>query len=212
MPGLRPGSVVAERHSEPVGYITCHLSEYGAGSIGLIAVGEAVWGAGAGRDLVNASLEWFARENAACVRVVTQARNAAALRLYSACHFRTRTTSLWYHYWRPYLVMSDFRIPFNKPCLTGNELLYIADCLLQGHIAADGCFTRKCRQLLEKEGGAAAILPVTSCTHALEMVALLLDVQPGDEVIIPAFTFVSTANAFVLRGAKPVFIDAVPIR
>lgn len=106
--------------------------------------------------------------------------------------------------------MSDFRIPFNKPCLTGNELLYIADCLLQGHIAADGCFTRKCRQLLEKELGAAAILPVTSCTHALEMVALLLDVQPGDEVIIPAFTFVSTANAFVLRGAKPVFIDVRP--
>ncbi len=93
--------LVAERHSEPVGYITCHLSEYGAGSIGLIAVGEAARGAGAGRDLVNASLEWFARENAACVRVVTQARNAAALRLYSACHFRTRTTSLWYHYWRP---------------------------------------------------------------------------------------------------------------
>ena len=106
--------------------------------------------------------------------------------------------------------MSNDCIPFNKACLTGNELLYIADCLLRGHIAADGSFTRKCRQLLEKELGVAAILPVTSCTHALEMTALLLDVQPGDEVIVPAFTFVSTVNAFVLRGAKPVFIDVRP--
>lgn len=93
--------LVAERHSEPVGYITCHLSDDGAGSIGLIAVGEGARGAGAGRDLVNASLDWFARNNAASVTVVTQERNAAAQRLYGGCRFRTRATAIWYHYWRP---------------------------------------------------------------------------------------------------------------
>jgi dTDP-4-amino-4,6-dideoxygalactose transaminase len=106
--------------------------------------------------------------------------------------------------------MSGYRIPFNKPCLTGNELVYVAECIRQGHIAADGGFTKRCRQLLEKELGVEAVFLVTSCTHALEMAAILLDIRPGDEVIIPAFTFVSTANAFVLRGAQPVFVDIRP--
>src|SRR5579884_1443698 len=101
-------------------------------------------------------------------------------------------------------------IPFNKPCLTGNELLYIAECLQRHHIAADGLFTKRACTLLEQELGAARVLLVTSCTHALEMAALLLEIEPGDEVIVPSFTFVSTANAFVLRGAKPVFIDIRP--
>jgi dTDP-4-amino-4,6-dideoxygalactose transaminase len=98
-------------------------------------------------------------------------------------------------------------IPFNRPCLTGNELIYIAECIRQGHLAGDGYFTKKCRQFLEQELGVPSVLLVTSCTHALEMAALLLDIQPDDEVIVPAFAFVSTVNAFVLRGAKPVFID-----
>lgn len=93
--------LVAERLSEPVGYITCHLSEEGVGSIGLIAVGEGARGAGAGHDLVNAALGWFARNNAARVTVVTQARNSGAQRLYRGCQFQTRATGLWYHYWRP---------------------------------------------------------------------------------------------------------------
>ena len=98
-------------------------------------------------------------------------------------------------------------IPFNRPCLTGNELIYVAECIRRGHLAGDGHFTRKCRQFLEQELGVPSVLLVTSCTHALEMAALLLDIQPGDEVIVPAFAFVSTVNAFVLRGAKPVFVD-----
>ena len=93
--------LVAERRSEPIGYITCHLSDMGAGSIGLIAVGEGARGAGAGRDMVNASLRWFVRNDAASVTVVTQARNSGAQRLYQGCLFRTRATGLWYHYWRP---------------------------------------------------------------------------------------------------------------
>src|SRR6185295_9236845 len=98
-------------------------------------------------------------------------------------------------------------IPFNRPCFTGNELRYIQEAVTRGHISGDGYFTKQCHQLLEQSLGVRKALLTTSCTHALEMSALLLDIQPGDEVICPDFTFVSTINAFVLRGAKPVFVD-----
>ncbi len=101
-------------------------------------------------------------------------------------------------------------IPFNWPCIVGNEQEYIAQALKNGHISGDGVFTKKCSALLEQELGVPKVLLTTSCTHALEMSAILLDIQPGDEVIIPSFTFVSTVNAFVLRGAKPVFVDVRP--
>jgi dTDP-4-amino-4,6-dideoxygalactose transaminase len=98
-------------------------------------------------------------------------------------------------------------IPFNKPSLTGSEQHYMAEAIAQGHISGDGAFTKKCHMLLQASLNVPAALLTTSCTHALEMAALLLDIKPGDEVIIPSFTFVSTANAFVLRGARPVFAD-----
>ncbi len=104
----------------------------------------------------------------------------------------------------------SYKIPFNKPGLTGNELQYVADAVRAGHASGDGIYTQKCRALLEQWLGVQAALLTTSCTHALEMAALLLDIQPGDEVIVPSFTFVSTVNAFVLRGAHPVFIDIRP--
>jgi dTDP-4-amino-4,6-dideoxygalactose transaminase len=106
--------------------------------------------------------------------------------------------------------MTAIPIPFNRAGLVGNEFRYIAQALEIGHISGDGRFTKKCHELLEKELGAGKALLTTSCTHALEMAALLLDVQPGDEVIVPSFTFVSTANAFALRGARPVFCDIRP--
>jgi dTDP-4-amino-4,6-dideoxygalactose transaminase len=106
--------------------------------------------------------------------------------------------------------MSGYHIPFNKPGLVGHELTYIADAILRGHSAGDGCYTSRCHDVLQRELGCHRALLTTSCTHALEMCALLLDIQPGDEVIVPSFTFVSTANAFVLRGAKPIFIDVRP--
>jgi dTDP-4-amino-4,6-dideoxygalactose transaminase len=99
------------------------------------------------------------------------------------------------------------RIPFNKPSIVGNELDYISQAVLGGHLAGDGKFTALCNEWLERRLGAGRVLLTTSCTHALEMAALLCDIQPGDEVILPSYTFVSTANAFVLRGAKPVFVD-----
>jgi dTDP-4-amino-4,6-dideoxygalactose transaminase len=99
------------------------------------------------------------------------------------------------------------RIPFNRASLTGNEFRYIFQALDNGHISGDGRFTRGCQEFLEKELRVPKALLTTSCTDALEMAALLLDLQPGDEVIVPSFTFVSTVNAFVLRGACPVFCD-----
>jgi len=100
-----------------------------------------------------------------------------------------------------------YPIPFNRPTFMGNEQQYMAEAVAYGQISGDGPFTRKCHEFLEKQVGVPQALLTTSCTHALEMTALLLNIQPGDEVIMPSFTFVSTANAFVLRGAKPVFID-----
>lgn len=102
------------------------------------------------------------------------------------------------------------RIPFNKPFIVGKELYYIAQAVLEGHIAGDGSFTQKCHALLEKKFNVQKVLLTHSCTAALEIAALLCDIQPGDEVILPSFTFVSTANAFCLRGAKPVFVDIRP--
>ena len=99
------------------------------------------------------------------------------------------------------------KIPFNKPFMTGQEPEYIARAHALGHLSGDGAFTRECHAWLEARTGAAKALLTHSCTAALEMAALLLDLRPGDEVIMPSFTFVSTANAFVLRGAVPVFVD-----
>jgi dTDP-4-amino-4,6-dideoxygalactose transaminase len=106
--------------------------------------------------------------------------------------------------------MTTYRIPFNKPSRVGRELDYVVECIERGHAAGDGYFTRQCHALLERELGVPKALLTTSGTHALELAALLSGVGPGDEVILPTFTFVSTANAFVLRGAKPVFADIRP--
>ncbi len=103
--------------------------------------------------------------------------------------------------------MNDCSIPFNRSSLLGKELEYIFQTITIGQIAGDQKFSKKCHLLLEQTLGVRRVLVTTSCTHALEMCALLLGLQPGDEVIVPSFTFVSTANAFVLHGVKPVFCD-----
>lgn len=99
-------------------------------------------------------------------------------------------------------------IPFNKPFLSGKETDYIREAVESGKISGDGIFTRKCHQFFEARYGFKKTLLTTSCTDALEMAAILCDIQPGDEVIAPSYTFVSTVNAFVLRGAKIVFADS----
>ena len=101
-------------------------------------------------------------------------------------------------------------IRFNVPPCTGKEFEYIKEAVKAQHICGDGAFTKKCSEWLEKKTGASKVLLTTSCTHALEMAALLCDIKEGDEVIMPSYTFVSTADAFVLRGAKIVFVDVNP--
>ena len=101
-------------------------------------------------------------------------------------------------------------IEFNKPVLAGNEIRYILEALERAQISGDGYFTKKCHTALQDLLGVSKVLLTTSCTHALEMSAMLLGIQPGDEVICPSFNFVSTINAFVLRGARPVFVDIRP--
>lgn len=103
--------------------------------------------------------------------------------------------------------MNEQRIPFNWPHMTGKELYYIAEAHFNGRLAGDGPFTKRCHSWLEERTGCSKALLTHSCTGALEMAALLLDIQPGDEIIMPSYTFVSTANAFVLRGGIPVFVD-----
>ena len=101
-------------------------------------------------------------------------------------------------------------IPFNKPFIIGKEFDYISQAVADGHLAGDGDFTRLCSEWMERKFNSDKIFLTHSCTAALEISALLCDIQPGDEVIMPSYTFVSTANAFVLRGAKPVFVDIRP--
>ena len=100
------------------------------------------------------------------------------------------------------------KIPFNKPYFTGNETKYIEDAVNSGHISGNGKYTKLCHHFFEEQYGFKKCLLTTSCTDALEMAAILLDIQPGDEVIAPSYTFVSTVNAFILRGAKVVFVDS----
>lgn len=103
-----------------------------------------------------------------------------------------------------------YKIPFNKPYMTGKELWYISQAHHAGQLAGDGNFTKKCHQWLEHKTNCHKALLTHSCTAALEMSAILADLEPGDEVIMPSYTFVSTANAFVFRGAVPVFVDIRP--
>jgi dTDP-4-amino-4,6-dideoxygalactose transaminase len=103
-----------------------------------------------------------------------------------------------------------FKIPFNKPCYTGNEDKYVLDSMRSLHISGNGPYTKKCEEWFENRLKCKRSLITPSCTHALEMAAILIDIKPGDEVIMPSYTFVSTANAFVLIGAKVVFVDIRP--
>lgn len=106
--------------------------------------------------------------------------------------------------------MTTEKIPFNWPHMTGKELYYIAESHFNGRLAGDGPFTKRCHSWLERRAGSLKALLTHSCTAALEMAAVMLDIKEGDEVIMPSYTFVSTANAFVLRGGVPVFVDIRP--
>lgn len=106
--------------------------------------------------------------------------------------------------------MGNFMIPFNKPFVAGKELYYIAQAVVNGHLSGDGYYTKCCHQWFKEHLGCSKALLTHSCTASLEMAAILCGIQPGDEIISPSFTFVSTANAFVLRNGVPVFVDIRP--
>ena len=106
--------------------------------------------------------------------------------------------------------MEKLMIDFNRPAYTGKEMEYIQDAVQRGMLCGDGEYTKRCSRWMEERFHTAHVMLTTSCTHALEMAAYLSDIQPGDEVIMPAYTFVSTADAFVLRGARIVFVDIRP--
>lgn len=203
--------LVAEVDGLPVGYLSTQ-KQADHGVISLVAVDAAQTGRGLGRDLVQAALAWFQSQGLRQVRVVTQGQNVRAQRLYQAAGFRTLSAEPRLHLWLPTRPTgpASSTLPFNRSSFAGHEMDYISQTLSCGQIAGDQTFSRKCQRLLEQDLGVARAFVTTSCTHALEMAALLLDLQPGDEVILPSFTFVSTANAFVLRGAKPVFCDIRP--
>ena len=103
-----------------------------------------------------------------------------------------------------------YRIPYNRPFIVGKELEYIADAVRRGHLSGNGPYTRKCQEWIEARCGVEKALLTHSGTGALEMAAILADIQPGDEVVMPSFTFTSTATAFVLRGANIRFVDIKP--
>ena len=103
-----------------------------------------------------------------------------------------------------------YPIPFNRPFIVGKELFYISQAVLECNLAGDGRFTESCQDWMQQRFGAKKVLLTNSCTAALDMSAILCDIQPGDEVIMPSFTFVSTANAFVLRNAHIKFVDIRP--
>lgn len=200
--------LVAEVDGAPAGYLSVQRKA-GHGVISLLAVDEAHAGRGLGRALVLAAFAWFHTHGLRRVQVVTQGQNIRAQRLYQGAGFRTLSAEPRLHLWLPPrpAVSASEPLPFNRSSFAGREMEYISQTLSCGQIAGDQTFSKKCQRLLEETLGAPRALVTTSCTHALEMSALLLDLQPGDEVILPSFTFVSTANAFVLRGAKPVFCD-----
>jgi dTDP-4-amino-4,6-dideoxygalactose transaminase len=101
-----------------------------------------------------------------------------------------------------------YDIPFNKPYLTGKEVHYIYDAVNSGKLSGNGKYTQKCQRFFEEQFGFGKCLLTTSCTDALEMAAILVNIEPGDEVIMPSYTFTSTANAFILRGARIIFTDS----
>ena len=207
---------VAELDSVPVGYATCHRDLAASeGRIGLLGVSEQARGKNLGKSLVGKALEWLSAQGVTKISVVTQGRNIVAQRLYQRCGFLTESFQFWFHKWygspgSPQVSGRGYRIPFNRTRFEGDELRYIGRAIADGQISGDGPFVKQCEEFLEKRCGVPKVLLTTSCTHALELCALALNLQPGDEVILPSFTFVSTANAFVLRGARPVFSDVRP--
>lgn len=178
-------------------------------NIGLLAVSPRYQRQGVDRKLLRAAFTWASKHNARAVEVSTHAENVGAMRLYAAQGFEQVSRKTSYHIWIPSSVVGS-RVRFNVPYLTGRESLALNDVIASKALDSLGNYTRRCQEWMERTLGSPQALLTHSATAALEQAAILCELKEGDEVIMPSYTFVSTANAVVLRGAVPVFVDVVP--
>ncbi|WIA14774.1 hypothetical protein OEZ85_003258 [Tetradesmus obliquus] len=189
---------------QPLGFITIKLPQgSNTASIGLLAVSPACQRRGVGAALMQSAVAWAAAAGAQQLEVVTQADNAPALAFYAFSGFEQVSSTTIYHIW----LEVQQRIRQNVPYFTGSELRNLSSAMEAEEIRSCGPFSTDCQCWMEQHMGTGTVLLTSAGTTALEQAALLCDFQPGDEVIMPSYTFVSTANAFVLRGATPVFVD-----
>ena len=178
-------------------------------TIGLLAVSPKFQRQGIGRTLMRAAFQWARKRDAHLVEVSTQEENAGAMRFYTAQGFEQVSRKTNYHIWIPSSVVGS-RVRFNVPYLTGREVLALNDVIESSALDSLGKYTTRCQEWMEQTLGCPQALLTHSATAALEQAAMLCKLKQGDEVIMPSYTFVSTANAVVLRGAVPVFVDVVP--
>jgi dTDP-4-amino-4,6-dideoxygalactose transaminase len=177
--------------------------------IGLLAVSPKFQRQGVGRTLMQAAFRWSRERRARAIEVGTQEENEGAMRFYASQGFEQVSRKTSYHIWIPSSVVGS-RVRFNVPYLTGREARHLNDVIENNALDSLGSYTRRCQEWMERTLGSPQALLTHSATAALEQAALLCELKEGDEVVMPSYTFVSTANAVVLRGAVPVFVDANP--
>jgi dTDP-4-amino-4,6-dideoxygalactose transaminase len=194
---------VAFDEGTAVGLITVKRSGLGSASIGLLSVLPAWQRKHVGAQLVSTACAWAIRAGATSIEVTTQRENEGAVSFYSKCGFKVMSETAIFHLWLKTLRS----IPQNVPYFTGRELSYLKTSLDNRRIESCGAHSTKCQEQLQAMLNSDLVLLTGSGTSALEEAAILCNLKPGDEVIMPSYTFVSTANAFVLRGATPVFVD-----
>ncbi|NBL65781.1 dTDP-4-amino-4,6-dideoxygalactose transaminase [Flavobacterium sp. NST-5] len=193
------GILIFFEDQKPKGFVTYKIQETSA-TVGLIAVDAEFQGNKIGAKLLIHLEQMLIEKNVKQLIIPTQLSNHQACHFYTKQGYSIKNQTRIKHYWK--------MIPFNKPYLSGKETLYIEDAVKSGKISGNGKYTKLCQTFFEEKFGFKKSLLTTSCTDALEMAAILINIQPGDEVIMPSYTFVSTPNAFVLRGAKIIFADS----
>lgn len=198
--------IIAYLNDLPVGLLTIKRSIFRVATIGLLAVAASARRKGVGAMLISSACEWATRAKCQVIQVATQKANLDAQMFYSKMGFVVWKEKPFYHFW----INTSRDIAQNVPYFTGNEMKCLQKALASKRIESCGEYSRACQQLLTDKFGCAAALLTGSGTSALEQAALLCNLQVGDEVIMPSYTFVSTANAFVLRGARVVFVDVCP--
>jgi dTDP-4-amino-4,6-dideoxygalactose transaminase len=197
---------VAYIDNAAVGMLTVKQNSFGLATVGLLSVAPTAQRTGVGTALMQTAEVWAFRARCDRVQVATQGANSGARAFYEKHGFSTVSSTPFYHFWLDH----NQQVPQNVPYFTGNELHYLRDVLDRQRVESCGAKSSACQQLLRDTLATELVLLTGSGTSALEQAAILCDFSAGDEVIMPSYTFVSTASAFVLRGAVPVFVDIRP--